>query len=96
MAMQVHRNEAAQKFELTADEQRATLDYQMEGPDLALDHTYVPSALRGQGIAQQLATAALDYARDNNLKVLPYCGFVQKFIAGHPKYQELVSASFRK
>lgn len=95
MAMEVNRNEKDHKFEIIKDGHRATLDYQMEGPDLALDHTYVPAALRGQGVAQQLATYALDYARENNFRVLPYCSFVQKFISRHEAYQDLVAPSFK-
>lgn len=95
MPMQVNRNEQEGKFEIEKDGQRATLDYSMQGPDLALDHTFVPDALRGQGLAQQLSEAALNYARENNWKVLPYCTFVQQYIARHQEYQHLVAPSFR-
>ena len=93
--MQVHRNEQAQSFEITRDGERAALDYEMQGPDLALTHTYVPDAWRGQGVAQKLAEAALNYARENNFKVLPYCPFVRKFIERHEAYQDLENSSFQ-
>lgn len=96
MAMQVNRNENTHKFEVSMDGRLASLDYTMEGPDLALDHTFVPREMRGQGIAQQLAETALNYARDNNFKVLPYCTFVQQYIADHPEYQDLVASSFKQ
>lgn len=96
MAMQVNRNAQEKKFEIIVDNHRAKLDYTMEGPDLALDHTFVPNELRGQGIAQQLAETALNYARENNFKVLPYCGFVQKYLDSHPEFQDLISPSFKK
>lgn len=96
MAMQVTRNENTRKFEISEEGSLATLDYSLEGPDLSLDHTFVPKELRGKGLAQELAKAALSYARDNNLKVLPYCTFVQKYVAGHPEYQELISSSFKQ
>ncbi len=58
-----------------------TLDYH---------HTFVPPALRGGGIASQLAEYALRYARDSAFKVRPTCPFVARYIQRHPEFQSLV------
>ncbi|WP_276497509.1 GNAT family N-acetyltransferase [Pontibacter litorisediminis] len=57
---------------------------------LDLTHTFVPEAYRGTGLAQELITTALDYARRHNLKVIATCEAVQKYIAQHPEQQDLL------
>jgi len=52
----------------------------------------VPPALEGRGIAGKLARAALDYARERKLSVIPRCPFVAAYIRKHPEYQSLVRA----
>ncbi|ARS34276.1 GNAT family N-acetyltransferase [Pontibacter actiniarum] len=57
---------------------------------LNLLHTYVPDAYRGQGLATELITTALQYARQHNYKVMATCGAVKKFMQQHPEYQDLL------
>jgi predicted GNAT family acetyltransferase len=59
-----------------------TLDYR---------HTFVPPALRGQGIAGKLTQFALDYAAARHLRVIPSCAFVARFMDTHPQYQRLLA-----
>jgi uncharacterized protein len=66
----------------------------LRGSKLTLIHTEVPAALRGHGIGETMARAALDYARSHHLTVLPFCPFVRKFIERHPQYQDLVDPEF--
>ncbi|PYQ38868.1 MAG: hypothetical protein DMF77_23120 [Acidobacteria bacterium] len=44
------------------------------------------------GVAGKLARAALEYAREHNLSVIPRCPFVAAYIRKHPEYQSLVQA----
>jgi predicted GNAT family acetyltransferase len=60
---------------------------------LELIHTEVPEPLSGRGIASRLAHAALVYARENGLRVIPTCPFVRSYLERHPEFQELVIAS---
>jgi predicted GNAT family acetyltransferase len=50
----------------------------------------VRSALRGRGIAGELAKTGLEYARDNQLKVDVICPLVANYISKHPEFQPLV------
>jgi len=50
----------------------------------------VPLALEGKGIGNELAKAALDYARSEGLRVVPRCRFIAAYIKRHPQYQDLV------
>lgn len=42
--------------------------------------TYVPEALRGQNIAAELVAAAIDFVKQNNLKIIPTCSYVERYI----------------
>ena len=42
---------------------------------------------------RELAHAALEYTRQNDLTVIAICPFVQGYVAGHPQYQPFVTAS---
>lgn len=53
-------------------------------------HTEVPAALRGRGIATELAQAAFEYAKDNNLRVDVICPSALNFLSNHPEYKSLV------
>jgi predicted GNAT family acetyltransferase len=58
---------------------------------LDLDHTFVPQAARGGGIASQLTAHALAYARANGYRVVPSCPFVAAFMRRHPEFRDLVA-----
>ena len=84
-----HRADAS-RFEATLDGHRSVLDYDRDGDAMRLTHTAVPPALRGRGIAGKLTAAALDFARDNSLKVVPQCSYAAAYLERHPEYQSLV------
>lgn len=46
-----------------------------------LYHTFTNPALRGKGLAALVARAALEFAKENNLKVIPTCPYIQTFIS---------------
>ena len=78
------------RFELERDGHFASLDYTLSGNVLALLETTVPEALRGKGIAGEVAKTALDWARENHLKVDVVCPFVAEYLGKHPEYKDLV------
>ncbi len=41
------------------------------------DHTYVPDAMRGQGVAKQLVNRLIADARANGQRVVPLCPYVR-------------------
>ena len=86
----VTHNEAEQRFETQVYGQLAVCDYQLQGHQMVFTHTYVPTELRGRGIAQKLVQVALEYARAQNFRVVPACSYVGAFIARHREFQPLV------
>ncbi len=56
----------------------AELTYTVAGTGrIIIDHTEVDDVLKGKGAGKQLVTAAVEYARKNNLKILPLCPFAR-------------------
>jgi predicted GNAT family acetyltransferase len=86
----VRNNEAAKRFEIDVDGKLAILEYIPAGRNISYTHTEVPRELEGMGIGGKLARHALEFARDNDLKVIPICPFVTSYLRRHPDYQPLV------
>ena len=56
----------------------AYMTYSKAGPNrIIIDHTEVSEALKGKNAGKQLVTAAVEYARKNNIKILPLCPFAR-------------------
>ncbi len=90
MEIKVQHNPQVKRFETTVEGVSAFLTYTQEEKVLTLLHTEVPPALEGRGIGSRLAGSALDYARQQNLKVVAKCSFVAKYIERHQEYADLL------
>jgi predicted GNAT family acetyltransferase len=78
------------RFEIERSGEVAYLEYSLSETVLELIHTEVPGKLRGMGLASSLAEAALNWAREHNVKVDIICPVVQEYVAKHPEYSTLV------
>ena len=90
VAPPVVHNATANRFEVVINGDMATLIYGLTPGVIDLQHTSVPGSLRGRGLASALAHAALEYARQAKLKVIPTCPFVRTYLTSHPEYADLV------
>jgi predicted GNAT family acetyltransferase len=90
--VQVTNNAADGQFEIHAEDKVATLAYTEREGKIYLIHTEVPKPLEGRGYASALAKTALDYAREHQLTVVPFCPFVRAYLQRHPEYSSLVKA----
>src|SRR5690349_4710371 len=88
--IKVENNEAEERFEAQIDGHLAVVEYQRRPGVIVYTHTEVPDALEGRGIGSKLARTVLDYARREQLAVVPSCPFIRSYIARHPEYQDLV------
>lgn len=80
------------RFEIERDGEIAFLGYENYGDGwISLLHTWVPPALPHRGIATELAQIALEYAKENQLKVEVVCPIVFHFLTKHPEYKPLVA-----
>lgn len=96
MAVHVVHHPENQEFTVEEKGHSAELAYSLPAPHLIdFSHTYVDKPLRGQGIAEELARAGLEYARSQKLQILTSCAYMQQFVDGHPEYQGLRSSENR-
>lgn len=52
-------------------------------------HTEVADAYEGRGVGSALAHGALDQARDQGLRVVAICPFIEGWMNRHPEYDTL-------
>ena len=88
----VTHNETASRFETLIEGQLSVADYHTRDGVMTMNHTGVPSALEGRGIASALVAAALDHARAQGLKVQPDCWYVARWMKRHPESLDLLAA----
>jgi predicted GNAT family acetyltransferase len=77
------------------DELAGFVQYRRRTGLVALIHTEIDPRFEGKGLASQLIAAVLDEVRSDGLGVLPFCPFVNGYIARHPEYVALVPESLR-
>jgi len=63
----------------------AELGYTMAGTKVIIDHTDVDDALRGTGTGRKLVAAAVDWAREEDLQVMPLCPFARSVFDKTPE-----------
>ena len=95
LAKPITNNEKLSRFETEINGEFAFLDYRFYKGNFALVHTFVPEPARGKGIAPALAKFALEYAKEQNLKIMIYCPYVSKYMKRHPEYEPLVDQQYR-
>jgi uncharacterized protein len=90
--VRVVRNDDANRYELYADGQLASIaDYRRIGDTLDLHHTETRHGFRGRGLAAELVRGVLDDVRERKLTVVPSCWFVADFIEANPQFAELLA-----
>ena len=87
------RHEAeARRFTADVTGGTAFISYrELSNRTLDFDHTFVPTAARGGGIASQLTAHALRYARKHGYAVVPSCPFVAAYLRRRPEYRDLIA-----
>jgi len=95
-AIQIINNEEKLRFETKVNDEAGYVDYRWYKGTLALLHIFVPVAGRGKGVPEALAKFALEYAKQQNVKVMVYCSYIAKYIRLHPEYRSLRDAKYHQ
>jgi hypothetical protein len=89
--MQIRHDVDAYRFLGETPSGTAVLSYAPAGAGvLELYSTYVPAAERGRGLGGELVRAAVEFARERRLRIIPSCWFVAEWLAAHPEHRDLV------
>jgi len=59
---------------------------------MIIDHTRVPEAMGGRGIAKAMVRHAIADARDKGLTIIPNCSFVRAQAKKHPEWSDVILA----
>lgn len=61
----------------------------LDAATIAIDHTFVPPAYRGQDIARKLVERGIADARAEGKKIVPVCSYVAVQFRRHPEWADL-------
>ncbi|TFF24840.1 N-acetyltransferase [Jiella endophytica] len=82
------------RYVLVVDGIEAEMTYSRAGEGLIIiDHTEVPSALRGRKVGERLVRQAVEDARRDGVAILPLCPFAKAQIGRHPEWQDVLKRS---
>jgi predicted GNAT family acetyltransferase len=91
--MEIRHDKEAQKFYLVNEGKESNVLYRMHDKQtMEIFRTYVPPEQRKKGLAGRVVRALLDYAKENNLKIIPSCSYTEYFIDMNKQYEELIKS----
>ena len=91
MNLEVKHDKDSERFVAEVEGHEAYLSYNIFNDKINLSSTFTPPELRGKGIARIVVEYALKYAKENNLKVIPTCSYVQAFVERNNNYKDLLA-----
>jgi predicted GNAT family acetyltransferase len=94
MTIQQEDNSKMGSFYINENGDRiAELAYTWRGPKLiSIDHTEVDPKLEGKGVGSELVARAVEFARQEKLKVILYCPFTQSVFKRKPEYHDVLNS----
>ena len=58
---------------------------------MIIEHTEVNEELRGQNVGLQLVKTAVEFARANNIKIIPLCPFANSVFKRKPEFADVLA-----
>jgi hypothetical protein len=92
--MEIQRDEHGRKGAFYIDQDGewiAELTYFKNGGVMTIDHTEIEESLRGEGIGEDMVKAAVEYARENGLKINAVCPYAKKVIEDDPELRDVLA-----
>lgn len=70
---------------------KAQMEYKLLGEDVVeIHHTEVSQELQGEGVGKELLSELVDWARTENMKILPSCPYAEKQLKKNPEYDNMI------
>lgn len=89
-------NPSKSRFETEIEGHTAEVVYKLDGQVICFEHTTIPEALQGRGLAGQMANTCLTSARERGLSVTPECAVFVNYMKKRPETHDLLSEEGRK
>ena len=77
-------------IEINGNEEAMMTFFLTDDNKMTIDHTEVNTGNEGKGFGKKLLFKAIEYARKNNLKIIPVCSFVKSVIEKTPEFKDIV------
>ena len=69
----------------------AKMTFVFAGTDkIIIDHTEVNPGNNGKGLGKKMITAAVEMAREKNLKIIPLCPFAKSFFEKTSEFRDVL------
>lgn len=92
--MQVRQEQSGQKGSFCIEienSRKAMMTYSMTSDGkMIIDHTEVSNEFRGKGAGYQLVSAAVEFARTKNIKIVPLCPFANAVFKKKTGFQDVL------
>ena len=62
----------------------------MDENKIRIDHTNVSEKLKGQGVGNKLVKRVVDFAREENKKIIPLCPFAKAEFEKNKEYEDVL------
>ncbi len=85
-----HNNQKGEFFIEREGRRVGELTYVWKGEQqFVIDHTWVCPSMRGHGVARHLLDAAVAFARDKQVKIIPVCSYVVVMFQRDPSFADV-------
>lgn len=84
--MEIEHDKERNRFFIKSGGDESFISYALGADSIDFNHTFVPPAFRGRGIAEKLVVRALQFAKENGLKVYASCSYVAAYLKRHPEH----------
>lgn len=65
------------------------LEFELDGYVMTITHTH--AFVKGKGVGKMLVLAAIDYAKENHLKIRPVCSYAYAVMEQNSEYSKLLT-----
>ena len=89
--LNIQHDQEHHMFFIKLKNSHAHLNYTLVEKDvIEMTETYVPVEARGMGVAGTIVKHALEHAKNERLKVIPSCPFIERYIQENTEFEDLV------
>lgn len=89
--MNIQHQDGAKKGKFYTEDGLAEIVYNwFQEKAIIIEHTEVSPKLEGKGVGKQLVAAVVNWARKEELKVLPLCVFAKAVFDRTPEYHDVL------
>lgn len=88
--LKINGNKGAFYIEVDG-KQEAMMTFVFTGQDkIIIDHTEVNEGNNGRGFGKKMLAKAVEYARENGIKIIPLCPFAKSVFDKVPEYRDVL------